>query len=45
MIMVQVQWVKDAKKDYTVGLYSAKKLLIQECVGFGSGIIESKSNY
>lgn len=27
-ITVQVQWVKDAKKDYTVGIYSEKKLLI-----------------
>jgi hypothetical protein len=29
---VQVQWVKNAKKDYSIGIYSANKIIIQECV-------------
>jgi len=40
-VEVTIKWVVNAVKDYTLGLYSYSDIPLLECVGVGTGTLES----
>lgn len=44
-VTITVQWVTNAVRDYTVGLYGAKPVKLYECVGAGDGQLETPPFY
>jgi hypothetical protein len=44
-ITVQIKWVVNAVRDYSISVYSEKPILIKECIKPGTGNFETKAGY